>query len=196
MSKDSKISSLKPHLSPIMDKIIIANDSEYGGKKAINASPIASIGQVIAAKAKSSGSRQLGKQDWLEMGKDLYAKRSTAKKDSVNAVCDTLSAYAIYVINGIINFKGKFELFKNPAPTKHHFVVVDRSDKSDPNDSTTWGANCFVIDLWHAKRAHSTTMRGCFDAAHHWKHGIFRNPSEHIYSGSSYKQVCEYTWRK
>jgi hypothetical protein len=196
MSKNSKISSLKPHLSPIMDKIVIANDSEYGGIKARNASPLASIGQVIAAKAKSSGSRPVGKQDWLQMGKDMYDKRNTAKKDSINAVCDTLSAYAIYVINGIINFNGKFELFKNPAPTHHHFVVVDRADKSDPNDSTTWGANCFVIDLWHAKRDHTITLRGCCETANHWKHGIYRNPGEHVYSGANYKKICEHSWIK
>jgi hypothetical protein len=196
MSKDSKISSLKPHLSPIMDKIVISNDSEYGGVKARNASPLASIGQIAAAKAKASGSRPVGKQDWLQMGKDMYDKRNSAKKDSINAVCDTLSAYAIYVINGIINFRGKFELFKNPSPTHHHFVVVDRADRSDPNDSSTWGANCFVIDLWHAKRSHATTHRGRFETANHWKHGIFRNASEHPYSAADYEKVCEHTWTK
>jgi len=196
MPKDSKISSLKPHLSPIMDKIIISNDAEYGGKKAINASPMAAIGQVAAAKAKTSGSRALGKQDWLLLGKDLYDKRNSAKKDSINAVCDTLSAYAIYVVNGIINFKGTFELFKNPAPTSHHFIVVDRDPNSKADDSSTWGKSCFVIDLWHAKRKHSETKRGCISTAHHWKHGIFRNPSEHLYSGKKYKQVCEHSWTK
>lgn len=196
MSKDVKINTLKSILSQIMDKIIIANDAEYGGKQAANASKLAAIGQIAAAKSRASGSNPLCKEDWLEMGRELYEKRNSAKKNSINAVCDTLAAYALYVINGVINFNGRFELFNNPAPTNHHFVVVDRDEQSDQNDSSTWGDGCFVVDLWHAKRDQTETSRGRFSSAHHWKHGIFRNPSEHCYSAKKYTKICEYTWQK
>jgi hypothetical protein len=202
MSKKEKIESLSPHLSPIMNKLIIANAGEYGGttvKSSVlghQASSLASLGPVLMLMARKRAERQsseethggvktIGQQEWLTMGMDLYQKRDTAKENSINAVCDTCASYALYVLDGIITFKGRFELFKNPSPTHHHFVVVDRAMTSTADDCSTWGDDCFVIDQWYARG----WVPGNND-------GIFANPGDHLYSTSIYSQVAEFSWTK
>ncbi|WP_444943893.1 hypothetical protein ACJJIK_00820 [Microbulbifer sp. ZKSA006] len=198
MSKDQKIRIIKSHLSPLMDKIIIANRSVYGGERYEGASTQASVAHVAAALANNRELRQGGhltQNAWLEMGRSLYEKRDGAKPNSINVACDTLASYVLFVIDSVIEFHGRFELFKNPG-VHHHFVVVDRVNPSHDHDRRTWGEDCFVIDLWHAKMARPETRRSCFATAHHWKHGIFRNPSEHEYSMMTYTPTVEHSWSK
>jgi hypothetical protein len=202
MSKTEKIESLRPHLLPIMNKLIIANATQYGGNATtssvdgLQASSLSSLGPVLMQMVRkreermksektSGGVRAIGQQEWLTMGMDLYQKRDTAKESSINAVCDTCASYALYVLDGIIGFKGTFELFKNPSPTHHHFVVVDRAPKSTAADCASWGADCFVIDQWYA--------RGWVPEN---KDGIFANPGDHLYSTSEYDHESEYSWTK
>ncbi len=213
MSKNSKISALKPHFRRIMPKLVIANDAQYGGPQADNASPTAAIAMAAISKANRMKQNRAvdqdgmpvqqhygvhGRQDWLTMGQTLHQKVPRARDNSLNAVCDTLAGYALYVINQIINFRGTFELFMNPRPTDHHFVVVDRKQNSDVNDCHTWGKNCFVIDLWHAKRDQTAILRGCIWTSwdNIYAHGIFKYPQEHLYSGANYAKNSEYSWTK
>ena len=201
-SKYKKLRTIKTLLTPLIDRIVIANDDQYGGTRAANAHPGAAIGQMAAAIARNGGAGRGGnieQEDWLTMGQGLYQKRLTAPLNSLNAVCDTLSAAVIYALNTMpITSSMKFELFKNPKPTKHHFVVVDRADGSDERNFQTWGSYCFVIDLWHAKRSPTASLRGCFCPVidYHGQHGVYRYPSEHLYSRPDYGPQCEYTWHR
>ena len=204
MSKDAKISSLKPHFQKAVDKIIVSNAAAYGGQDHQQSSISAALASAVMLKSKQFQEGKLkngvSAQDWLSMGEDLYRKINDPAIREINAVCDTCSALAIYIINGIINFKGRFELFAETT-IHHHYVVIDRKQNSDPSDYTTWGSDAFVVDLWQAKFAGSEeTNRGTFSGtAHHWKHGIYRNPEEHVYtcnSNKEYKFKCEHTWTK
>ena len=205
MSKEVKILALQRQLTKAMPKIIIANDAQYGGalhegpRRYQRASPLASLGAVVMGEAlrrqrvrnvgadgmpaNNAANRQaVSAQGWLEMGKPLYQRIQTAQDGTINTVCDTLAAYALYVIKSILNLGANFELVHNPHPTDHHFVVVDRADGSEINDCTTWGADCFVIDLWDAKR------EGLDNA------GVYADPSDHTYSGEDYEVVSEHSY--
>src|SRR5262249_7362826 len=139
-------------LKQVLKKLVIANAGAYGGQSSTIARPPPAPAPAAISKAKTNKGGTVTKQDWITMGRDLYKDVLTAKDDSINAVCDTCSALVLYIINDIINFRGRFELFAETS-IHHHYVVVDRADGSDASDYTTWGGNAFVIDLWQAKFA-------------------------------------------
>ena len=204
MSKSTKISTLKPFLKQSVDNIIVSNAAAYGGQDHAQSSISAALASAVMLKAQQfkQGNLRNGvsAQDWLQMGRDLYTKVSAPNAKPVNAVCDTCSALVIYIINSIINFNGRFELFAETT-IHHHYVVVDRDPNSDPADYSTWGDNAFVIDIWQAKfSGRETTNRGLFSwTAHHYKHGIYRNPEEHVYTRNrrgNYRYKAEHAWAK
>jgi len=202
MSKDNKISSLKPFLKDAMKKLTMGNAQVYGGQSARGASPLAGLGSAILMKAdqmaKGKMKNGVTNQDWIEMGRKLADSINSHKKgnNKINAVCDTCAGLAIYKLDNLITFKGKVELFAETT-IHHHYVVVDRAPGSDKNDYTTWGENAFVIDIWQASSFGGTTKRKWNDTAHHYKHGIYRNPEEHVYTlnkNGKYKYKVDATW--
>ncbi len=186
MSKSAKIDLAKPVLEQVIKPIIAANAGAYGGKTNPNASITAALGQAVAAKAakrNAGGGLQAGvsADDWIDMGRQLFHDLKGRQPESVNAVCDTCSGLVLYILRDRLPaFHGTVELVADQK-IHHHFVVVDRA--GNLSDHTQWGGDCFVIDLWQAKFAgNEVTPRGCFEVAHHYKHGIYRNPSEHPYA--------------
>ena len=190
MSKNQKIKRVKPYLAQILPSLKISNSAAYGNDTGEPTSITAALGAAAVAKAKrwqqdkTKGIRNgVNSKDWIEMGDQLWHSASGRAANPVDAVCDTCSGLVLYILsNRIPNFQARVELVADKS-THHHFIVVDRALKSNIKNCRTWGKDCFVIDLWQAKFAgNETTRRGLGRVAHHYLHGIYRNPQEHIYS--------------
>ena len=124
---------------------------------------------------------------WMQTGMELWNQITDG--NDVNVVCDTCSGLGLYILqHQSPGFYGRVELVADLAH-QHHFLVIDREDV-DINAMDTWGPNCFIVDLWSANIDHDETNRGprfgveAFgdEIAHHYLHGIYRNPGEHHYS--------------
>lgn len=187
MSKSAKINLIKPQLKSIIKPLNLANASAYGGRSQGPSSITAALGSAAIAKAKNLGkpgglTKGVNAEEWVDMGRTLWNQAHGKAENSINAVCDTCSALVIYILRTRLpGFHGQVELVAD-RHIHHHFIVIDRA--GDINDYTTWGGDCFVIDLWQAKfNGRETTNRGLFKGtAHHYEHGIYRNPREHTYS--------------
>lgn len=201
MSKNTTISALKPILKDCIGTITPANAGAYGGRLAQKTglsgpSITSALAMAVVAKAKKFNkgeglSNGVDAEDWVAMGKELYGKvRHNKKENAINAVCDTCSGLVLYVLRDVIRFSGRVELVADKS-IHHHYIVVDRNARSRLDKCKTWGSDCFVIDLWQAKFAgNETTYRGLFSGtAHHFKHGIYRNPIEHVYTRNNGKHL-------
>ncbi len=203
-NKSKIISVLKPRLEPLLPKISIANAANYRKRRPGDASPqvatnlkinAALSGAVMSAFKMRKQNKKVDTHKpeyWLTTGEDLSNRIvATSKNSPIDLVCDTCSALVLYYLKKNFSGAGHAELV---AETKihHHYVVVNRKIGSNIQDYKTWGSEAFVIDIWQALfSGNEVTKRGGWDTAHHYKHGIYRNPHEHVYSrdtsGQRYK---------
>ena len=87
------------------------------------------------------------------------------KDNDINVLCDTCSGLAIFIIDSVIAFSGKYELFaaKN---IHHHFIVVDR--ETDPT-SMIVRPGAPSVSLLTSGKPSTSGMRGLREDAC-WRH--------------------------
>ena len=197
MFKSAKIWLIKSQFRTVMPHLIIANAAIYNAPADARARPQSAIGHAAAAIARARNEAvangnpaPLNGRDpeaWMQTGMELWNQITDG--NDVNVVCDTCSGLGLYILqHQSPGFYGRVELVADLAH-QHHFLVIDREDV-DINAMDTWGPNCFIVDLWSANIDHDETNRGprfgveAFgdEIAHHYLHGIYRNPGEHHYS--------------
>ncbi|PVZ70607.1 hypothetical protein [Pelagibaculum spongiae] len=203
-SKNKVISVLKPRLEPLLPNIAIANAANYRKRRPgdtapavatnlkINAALSGAVMSAFKMRKKNQKVDTKAPEYWLNTGRDLSVRiKAASKSRPIDLVCDTCSALVLFYLKEYLSGSGHAELF---AETKihHHYVVVNRKLDSHIQDYRTWGSDAFVVDIWQALfSGHEVTKRGGWDTAHHYKHGIYRNPREHAYStdivGQRYK---------